>query len=81
MAVETNYWPLYEIEDGKYRITYKPRKPQPIEEWLKLQGRFSHLMKPENQDKVKELQEWVNSKWELLQRKKSSVRLVAALKR
>jgi len=69
MAVETNYWPLYEIEDGKYRITYKPRKPQPIEEWLKLQGRFSHLMKPENQDKVKELQEWVNSKWELLQKK------------
>lgn len=69
MAVETNYWPLYEIEDGEYRITYKPRKPQPIEEWLKLQGRFSHLMKSGNQDKVKELQEWINSKWELLQKK------------
>jgi len=26
-------------------------------------------VKPENQDKVKELQEWVNSKWELLQKK------------
>ncbi|WP_018963453.1 thiamine pyrophosphate-dependent enzyme [Coprothermobacter platensis] len=69
MAVETNYWPLYEIENGKYHITFKPRNPKPIEDWLKLQGRFAHLMKSGNEDKVAELQQWVNSKWELLQKK------------
>ncbi|NPV88996.1 pyruvate ferredoxin oxidoreductase [Coprothermobacteraceae bacterium] len=69
MAVETNYWPLYEIEQGKYKITYKPRQPKPIEEWLKMQGRFAHLLKPESKPLVEQLQKWIDEKWELLQKK------------
>ncbi|HOP95105.1 MAG TPA: thiamine pyrophosphate-dependent enzyme [Dictyoglomaceae bacterium] len=49
LAVETGVWPLYEVEDGKYKINYKPAKGfKPVEEFLKVQGRFSHLLKPEN---------------------------------
>ncbi len=36
LAVETCYWPLYEIVDGVYHITYKPAKKLPIEELNKL---------------------------------------------
>jgi len=38
-------------------------------------------MKPENQDKVKELQEWVNSKWELLQKKEEFSRLCSSVEK
>ncbi len=48
MAVQTGYFPLYEIEDGeKYTMTVKIKDRKPIDEYLKLQGRFRHL-KPEN---------------------------------
>lgn len=44
MAVETGIFPLYEVENGKYRITVEmPEKLRPIEEYIKLQGRFRHL--------------------------------------
>ena len=43
MAVQTNIFPLYEVEDGlKYTINYKP-KEYPVREYFKLQGRFKHL--------------------------------------
>ncbi|HDM43249.1 MAG TPA: pyruvate ferredoxin oxidoreductase, partial [Firmicutes bacterium] len=43
VAVDTCVWPLYEIEEGILRITYKPREKKPVEEWLKPQGRYKHL--------------------------------------
>lgn len=46
LAVETNIFPLYEIFDGeKWVISRKPEQPKPTEEYLKIQGRFSHLAK------------------------------------
>ncbi|ACL70816.1 thiamine pyrophosphate-dependent enzyme [Halothermothrix orenii] len=68
IAVETLYWPLYEIEEGQYHITHKPKKIKPVEEWLKPQGRFKHLFKEENKDIIKILQERVNERWERLLR-------------
>ena len=56
LAVETGFWPLYEVENGKWRITVKVRERKPILEWLKLQGRFKHLLKPENQHIVENIQ-------------------------
>ena len=47
LAMETNFWPLYEIENGKYTINYVNEKPKAIEEFLKTQGRFKHLFKSE----------------------------------
>lgn len=66
LAVETNYWQLFEVENGNWRITYRPKKPKPIEEYLKMQGRFKHLFKPENRHLIDEFQVEVNRRWEWL---------------
>ncbi|MFO7870981.1 MAG: thiamine pyrophosphate-dependent enzyme [Kiritimatiellia bacterium] len=47
VAVESRYWPLYEVDNGKWKITYKPKKEVPVAEWFKLQGRFKHILKDE----------------------------------
>lgn len=66
LAVETCYWPLYEVENGKYKITYKPAKKLPIEEFLKPQKRFKHLFKPGNEWMIEEFQKEVDRRWEAL---------------
>ena len=67
IAVETNYWPLYEVSDGeKYDINYKPKERAEITEWLEPQGRFKHLFKDENRHIVEEMQEYVDRRWERL---------------
>jgi pyruvate ferredoxin oxidoreductase beta subunit len=67
MAVDTCFWPLYEIENGKkYKINYTPKEKKPIIEWLKLQGRFKHLFKPGNEDILKSIQQDVDTEWEYL---------------
>ncbi len=65
-ATETNYWPLFEIEDGKYTINWKTENPKPIEEFLKGQGRFKHLFSEKNKHVIGELQKIVNEDWERL---------------
>ncbi|CCJ34376.1 Pyruvate:ferredoxin oxidoreductase, beta subunit [Caloramator australicus RC3] len=65
-AVETCFWPLYEVENGEYKINYIPKEKKPITEWLKLQGRFKHLLKPENEHIVQKIQEEVDRRWERL---------------
>jgi pyruvate/2-oxoacid:ferredoxin oxidoreductase beta subunit len=43
LAVESNVFPLYEIEDGsRYRVTHESQR-LPVSEYLKLQGRFRYL--------------------------------------
>jgi pyruvate ferredoxin oxidoreductase beta subunit len=68
LAVDTCFWPLYEVVDGKYTVTYKPKKKLPVEEFLKVQGRFSHLFKPENKHMIEEIQAEVDKRWENLLR-------------
>jgi len=66
LAVETKFWPLYEVENGKYKLTYKPSKDVPVTEYIKTQGRFKHLLKPENGGIVDKIQAHVDSEWEKL---------------
>jgi len=66
LAVETCYWPLYEVIDGKYKISYKPAKKLPIEEFLRPQKRFKHLFAPGNEWMIKEIQDEVDSRWQEL---------------
>lgn len=66
LAVETCYWPLYEVIDGKYKISYKPAKKLPIEEFLRPQKRFKHMFKPGNEWMIKEFQEEVDARWQEL---------------
>jgi len=63
LAVETGYWPMYEVENGVYHITYKPAKKLPIEEFLKPQKRFKHMFKPGNEWMIEKFQEEVDKRW------------------
>jgi len=66
LAVETCYWPLYEVIDGKWILNYKPKNKLPLEEFLKTQGRFKHLFKPGNEHLIQAFQEEVDRRWEQL---------------
>lgn len=66
LAVETCYWPLYEVENGVTRITVKPKEKKPLIDFLKPQGRFKHLFAPENEWLLKQAQEDVDKNWERL---------------
>lgn len=63
-AVETCVWPLYEVVDGKYSLTYEPKEKKPVEEYLKLQGRFAHMFKPGNEWMIEQMQKEVDRNWE-----------------
>lgn len=69
MAADTCSWPLYEVVNGLYRITYKPKEKKPVAEWLKLQGRFRHLFKPENKALLDDIQRVIDKNWEELLKK------------
>lgn len=61
-AVRTNYFPLWESEDGHYRITHKVSKPRPVEELTSLVGKFKHMSKEEKEI----LQSMVNKRFNIL---------------
>lgn len=67
LAVQTAYFPLFEYENGKYKLNMpSPKKePKPLEEYLKLQGRFKYMTKED----MEILQEWVLREWEELKKK------------
>ena len=69
LAVQTCFWPLFEIEDGEWRITQKVANKKPIEEFLKPQGRFKHLFKPENAELLASVQTEVDRYWNALQKR------------
>lgn len=71
LATETNFWPLYEIENGKYKINCNPPAggPKPVEEFLKTQGRFKHLFQKKNKNVIEEIQKVVDENWNALKSK------------
>jgi pyruvate ferredoxin oxidoreductase beta subunit len=69
LAVQTNFWPLYEVVDGNWKITYQPREKKPLADFLKPQGRFSHLFQPGNEPLLEDFQSEVDFKWDQLQRR------------
>ena len=69
LAVETCYWPLFEVEKGKWTLSYEPKKKLPIEDFLREQGRFKHLFKKGNEHLIEQFQAEVDRRWEELQYK------------
>jgi pyruvate/2-oxoacid:ferredoxin oxidoreductase beta subunit len=62
LAVETNIFPLYEVEDGvRFTINHEPRR-LPVEDYLFRQGRFKHLKEKE----VKQVQKEADEEWNKL---------------
>jgi pyruvate ferredoxin oxidoreductase beta subunit len=66
LATETNFWPLYEIEKGKYKINWATEKPKPVTEFLKTQGRFKHLFQDRNKEIIEKIQKTVDDEWQRL---------------
>ncbi len=73
LAVETCVWPLYEYENGVWRLTGESlriaegsREKKPVSDWLSSQGRFKHLMKGKFTSVADEIQVNVDKKWESL---------------
>jgi pyruvate ferredoxin oxidoreductase beta subunit len=66
LAVDTCFWPLFEVEHGQVRVTRKPKEKPPVADWLEKQGRFRHLFKEENRHIIEEIQAEVDRNWQWL---------------
>ncbi|RLI26268.1 pyruvate synthase subunit beta [Candidatus Bathyarchaeota archaeon] len=66
LAVQTRYFPLYEVENGVYKLSVKVSRPKPVEEFLRPQRRFRHLFTPENRHIIEEIQKNIDEGWERL---------------
>jgi pyruvate ferredoxin oxidoreductase beta subunit len=62
-AVDSCVWPLYEVVDGRYRLTYQPKERVPVADWLSGQKRFSHLFDSEAAPLLEEIQRRVDDDW------------------
>ena len=58
LAVESNFAPLYEVENGKFKMSVEIRNPKPVKEFLSRFKKFSHL----TDEDIQELQEWTDFK-------------------
>ncbi len=65
LAVQTGMFPLYEVENGKYKLNLDLSKLKPVEEYLKLQGRFRHL----SSEVIKQIQQRVEEEYAQLKEK------------
>ena len=59
LAVRTGVFPLYEVENGIYKITYSPEPLKPVKDYIKGQGRFRHLKDGD----IEKIQERVSADW------------------
>ncbi|MDR0596097.1 MAG: pyruvate ferredoxin oxidoreductase, partial [Clostridiales Family XIII bacterium] len=55
--------PLFEVIDGEWVLNYEPKKKLPVEDYLKMQGRFKHLFKPGNEHLIEQIQDGVDRRW------------------
>jgi len=65
LAVETGVFPLYEVENGRYKLNVDKPKLRPVEEYLKPQGRFRHLLDEE----IAKIQQHVDEEYARLKAK------------
>ena len=65
MAVETGIFPLYEVENGQYRLSLDFPKLRPVTDYMKLQGRFRHL----SPEEINKIQARVGEEYEKLREK------------
>jgi len=66
LAIETCVWPLYEVVEGEWKLTYEPKKKLPVVEYLKAQGRFRHMFESGAEWMIEEFQSHTDAKWEKL---------------
>lgn len=62
LAVETNFFPLWEYERGRFRFTRSIENPRPVEEYLRLVGKYSHLTR----EQIREIERITKERCEML---------------
>ena len=62
-AVDSCYWPLYDVVAGTYRLTYRPQRIVPVQEWLRPQARFAHLLRPDAAATLEDIQARIDADW------------------
>ena len=65
-AQDSLFWPLFEIVNGKYHLSYRPRKVIPVADFMRMQRRFAHLFKPGNEAVLEAIQQQVEDEWSRL---------------
>jgi pyruvate ferredoxin oxidoreductase alpha subunit len=71
-AVNSCFFPLYEVEHGQTNITYDPdarNKRMPLTDWLKYMGKSKHLLREENHAMLAEFEREVQRRWAILKAK------------
>jgi pyruvate ferredoxin oxidoreductase alpha subunit len=71
-AVNSCFFPLYEVERGVTNITYNPEeksKKIPLIDWLKMMGKTRHMVKPEFEAAYKSFEHEVERRWNVLKAK------------
>jgi pyruvate ferredoxin oxidoreductase beta subunit len=66
-AIQCGMFPLYEVENGNYKMNYSPETLKPVADYLKGQGRFRHL----TENEIAKIQERVNFEWAKLKQLES----------
>ncbi|HEY5433121.1 MAG TPA: thiamine pyrophosphate-dependent enzyme, partial [Coriobacteriia bacterium] len=69
LAVDTAFWPLFEVVDGEWRMTTRRitrENRKPIEEFLRPQGRFKHVFSPGNEDMLAQIQAEVDRNFDYI---------------
>ena len=66
MAVQTRYFPLYEVEKGRYKMSVNPHQ-ESLDNFLRMQGRFKHLFEPQNAGELNLLKSQIEQRWLALQ--------------
>ncbi|MBT3268943.1 pyruvate ferredoxin oxidoreductase [Candidatus Poribacteria bacterium] len=66
MAVDTCVWPLFEVDEGEWNLSYRPRRKPEVADWLKRQRRFEHLFKADDPSVLATIQETVDEDWATL---------------
>jgi pyruvate ferredoxin oxidoreductase alpha subunit len=74
-AVNSCFFPLYEVEHGITTLTYNPEeknKRLPVSEWLKMMGKTKHMLKEESKGMLEMFDREVERRWNMLKAKHES---------
>jgi len=77
LAVETGIFPLYEVENGQYKVSLDLPELRPVKDYLKLQGRFRHL----SDNIIDQIQDRVRAEYYSLVEKAGNGRRIKRAKR
>ncbi len=66
LAVDTCLWPLFEVIEGEWHLSYEPKVKLPLEDYLRPQGRFKHLFEEGGDELIANAQAEVDRRWEAL---------------